>query len=469
MTIAGSIKSLTNDGHTVAQFLVNTMEGQTDGVKVHHRLDAAKQLIKYGFSEDDSNFWGLIPTPEELAAKRKDKESKPERPTRQVAFLDILNFDIARQIRDETDDGHLMVEFLVKVMHGQQRPFIDNKQRIKPADRMAAAKELLRRGFGDFGMGRPRLSEKKDNYDTIHGDISQRIRQHTEYGSDITRFLLDVMAGQLHDDGFTMSHRVGAAKELLRRAYDINFDGVTWEQVEGYWRAQRPIGWTEEDERKLQAELASERVTAKHVSPTTSSPTTVEGPDERLEVPSSPPPMSESDDSPPVMCASKDKRTGKTAEHVDQPATIPAFSATKDIGDEQAALDAESRYYGRDTDTTSPPIPSNEDAPAIAGAENTEAVEEPAHYEYGPSDPDPTVDYFYEPLSPEDQAKFDEEDRREYGIFEEESAENEATGPALRGVSGRLAHIKEAAAIHGTPVLPNPLAQKVKKPAIRGP
>ena len=256
MTIKGSIKSLTNDGHTIAKFLVNTMEGETNGVKVHHRLDAAKQLVKHGFSEDDSDFWGLIPTPEELASRSKDMEPRRELPKRKVTYLDILNFDIARQIRDETDDGHLMIEFLVKVMHGQQRPFIDKKQRIKPADRIAAAKELLNRGFGSFGSSRSRLSEKKDEYDTIHGDISQRIRQHTEYGSDITRFLLDVMAGQLHDDGFTMSHRVGAAKELLRRAYDINFDGVTWEQVEGYWRAQRPIGWNEEDERTLQAELA---------------------------------------------------------------------------------------------------------------------------------------------------------------------------------------------------------------------
>ena len=464
MTIAGSIKSLTKDGHTVAQFLVNTMEGQTDGVKVHHRLDAAKQLIRYGFSGDDSNFWGLKPTPEELAAKRKDKEPTPERPTRQVTFLDVLNFDIARQIRDETDDGQLMIEFLVKVMHGQQRPFIDNKQRIKPADRMAAAKELLRRGFGDFGMGRPRLSEKKDNYDTIHGDISQRIRQHTEYGSDITRFLLDVMAGQLHDDGFTMSHRVGAAKELLRRAYDINFDGVTWEQVEGYWRAQRPIGWTEEDECKLQNELTSERVTAK-----ASSPAMAERPDERLEVPSSPPPMSESDDNATVTCVSKDQSAGKTAENKDQLPITREFSAAMDTGGEQAALDVESRCYGRETDITSSPIPSKEDTPAKAGAENTEAVEDPTYYEYGPSDPDPTVDYFYETLNPEDQAKFDEEDRREYGIFEEESTENKATGPALRGVSDRLAHIKEAAAIYGTPVLPNPLARKVKKPTIRSP
>ena len=263
---------------------------ETDGVKVHHRLDAAKQLIKYGFSqaEDDSDFWGLIPTPEELASRSSDMEPRRELPKRKVTYLDILNFDIARQIRDETDDGHLMIEFLVKVMHGQQRPFIDKKQRIKPADRMAAAKELLNRGFGNFSSSRSHLSEKKDDYDTIHGDISQRIRQHTEYGSDITRFLLDVMAGQLHDDGFTMSHRVGAAKELLRRAYDINFDGVTWEQVEGYWRAQRPIGWNEEDERTLQNELAGSNPPlplvegrsegAETPSPSASSPTIGEEP-----------------------------------------------------------------------------------------------------------------------------------------------------------------------------------------------
>ena len=96
------------------------------------------------------------------------------------------------------------------------------------------------------------------------------------------------MAGQLHDDGFTMSHRVGAAKELLRRAYDINFDGVTWEQVEGYWRAQRPIGWNEEDERTLQAELAGSNPPlplvegrsegAETPSPSASSPTIGEEP-----------------------------------------------------------------------------------------------------------------------------------------------------------------------------------------------
>ena len=55
--------------------------------------------------------------------------------------------------------------------------------------------------------------------------------------------------------------RSGKGTPARSRLDDINFDGVTWEQVESYWRVptlvsharKRPIGWTEEDERKLQS------------------------------------------------------------------------------------------------------------------------------------------------------------------------------------------------------------------------
>ena len=41
----------TREGDTIAAFLVSTMQGETPGVKVNHRMDAAKQLIKYGFPD----------------------------------------------------------------------------------------------------------------------------------------------------------------------------------------------------------------------------------------------------------------------------------------------------------------------------------------------------------------------------------------------------------------------------------
>ena len=41
----------TKEGDTIAKFLVDTMQGETPGVKVNHRLEAAKHLIKYGFTD----------------------------------------------------------------------------------------------------------------------------------------------------------------------------------------------------------------------------------------------------------------------------------------------------------------------------------------------------------------------------------------------------------------------------------
>ena len=238
MSIKGSIKSLTKDGHTVAQFLVKTMEGQTDGVKVHHRLDAAKQLIKYGFSEEDSDFWGLLPTPEELAAKNKNKETKHDPAARPVTHLDIINYQIAHLIRHETAEGHTVVEFLIHIMSGRDRPFTPKKFRIKPADRMAAARELLRRGFGDLGSRRKQSdsNDESNAYDTLHTDLAKRMREYSERGTDTVRFLLEVMSDPDPDEEFTIHHRMSAAQELLRRGWDTNYDAIKPKHLQNYWQ-----------------------------------------------------------------------------------------------------------------------------------------------------------------------------------------------------------------------------------------
>ena len=48
-----SIYSTTKDGYDIAAFLADTMRGETQGVKVCHRMEAAKHLIKYGFTDTD--------------------------------------------------------------------------------------------------------------------------------------------------------------------------------------------------------------------------------------------------------------------------------------------------------------------------------------------------------------------------------------------------------------------------------
>ena len=246
------IRNLTNDGEVVARFLVGTVEGKYPGAKYHHKLEATKHLIRFGFTgEEQSQFWGLIPTPEELAAakSRHSREACP-RPRSgngnlegqggetenskltTVNSLDILNYDIAHLIRTETADGHTIAEFLSDVMTRRDKPFTPKKLRIRHTDRMAAAREILRRGFGHFGKKRKLIVDAGDDdihdanaYDTLHTDLAKRMREYSEHGTDAVRFLLDVMEDANPDDSYTWHHRMSAAAmELLRRGWDTNYD-----------------------------------------------------------------------------------------------------------------------------------------------------------------------------------------------------------------------------------------------------
>ena len=127
-------------------------------------------------------------------------------------------------------------------------------------------------------------------------------------------------------------------------------------------------------------------------------------------------------------------------------AIIKEFREAMDRGDERAALRAEAKYRRID----------------VKPEKNI--------YDYGPNDPDPTVDYYFEPLSTGEQAKFDKEDRREHGLTDDEAATNGSANPPSPNVTtDSLAPIKQVAALHNTPILPNPLAAKHKKPTIRSP
>ena len=90
----------------------------------------------------------------------------------------------------------------------------------------------------------------------------------------------------------------------------------------------------------------------------------------------------------------------------DRKAIIKEFKEAMDRGDERAALRAEAKYRRID----------------IKAEKNI--------YDYGPNDPDPTIDYYFEPLSPEEQAKFDKEDRREHGLIDDEAAHQWQRKPA---------------------------------------
>ena len=165
-------------------------------------------------------------------------EDSPSSMSAPVTHLDILNYQIAHLIRHETAEGHTLVEFLIHIMTGKDRPFTPRKFRIKPADRMAAARELLRRGFGDLGSRRRKsdATDEANTYDSLHTDLARRMREYSERGTDTVRFLLEVMSDPDPEQEFTIHHCMSAAQELLRRGWDTNYEAIKPEHLQAYWR-----------------------------------------------------------------------------------------------------------------------------------------------------------------------------------------------------------------------------------------
>ena len=536
----------TREGDSIAAFLADTMQGRHTDAKFCHRLEAAKHLIKYGFTDTDRETTsdrlsraggnpveeqqggdetpvqsplspgervrvrGTENTPSPSTGEGWDGSDNPPQP---VTHLDILNYQIAHLIRHESADGHTIVNFLVDIMTGKDRPFTPKKFRIKPADRMAAARELLRRGFGDLGSRR-RLSDITDDanaYDTLHTDLAKRMREYSERGTDTVRFLLEVMSDPDPDLEFTIHHRMSAAQELLRRGWDTNYDNIKPKHLQAYWRdkesSRLSIGqkktqaglstsiddydnnddtdyeaiakeMREEEDRddnskplRFQETVPSSRHSSESRNPEdrqaaspstklplpqgegwgegnagsqkTPSPSTGEGWDGGEESHESL--TSKSDKTPSTPTLPKSLSLSKSEdEPTDRKSIIKEFREAMDKGDERAALRAEAKYRRID----------------VKPEKNI--------YDYGPNDPDPTIDYYFEPLNPEEQAKFDKEDRREHGLTEEEIADYSSM-PAPRGMSDPLVQLAEAAEAHNTPILPNPLAGKHKNPTIRSP
>ena len=449
-TLQQNILEGTKGGYDIARFLAETMRGETLGVKVNHRLEAAKQLIKHGFPDDARHQKQLDlnqskventdkKTPSPSTGEGWDGGEISSASSVPVTHLDILNYEIAHLIRSESAEGHTIVNFLVDTMTGRDRPFTPRKFRIKPADRMAAARELLRRGFGDLGSRR-KLSDTTDEanaYDTLHTDLAKRMREYSERGTDTIRFLLELMSDPDPDKEFTIHHRMYAAQELLRRGWDTNYDNIKPEHLKDYWQDKestrlsigqkkkqagmsvyvdeydiyddvdyeaiaREIREDEDREANAKPLRFHETVPSSRHSRESRNPEDQQAVATMLPLPqgegwgegnekSHSSPTSLSDNTPSTLTLPKSLPLSKSENEPSDPkAIIKEFKEAMDRGDERAALRAEAKYRRID----------------IKAEKNI--------YDHGPNDPDPTIDYYFEPPSPEEQAKFDEEDRGEH-------------------------------------------------------
>ena len=257
------ILDITNDGKDIAEFFYATMQGKPPNAKFHHQMEAAKQLRKLGLPTTPSPSMGEEPDPSEgrgwdgsedhdtsirHSCEGRNPEgqgegtslSSPPSMSVPVTDLDILNYEVAALIREETNDGYFIADFLARVMRGtagQGRPVSD-------ADRLRAGMELMNRGMGRFGDTRDRrISDSQE--ELIHSGLSRYIRERTDNGLRAARFLLDVASGQ--EQSFSMHQRVVATRELVRRGWDTNYDAITPEDIAAYREKQNALEPTEYD------------------------------------------------------------------------------------------------------------------------------------------------------------------------------------------------------------------------------
>ena len=150
-TLADIVREKTDDGRRIIDFFLDVMEARVEGAELCHRIDAAKQLVKYG-SKDAARFiarYRGVPCGHSTRGRRDPddpcstadaagRENAPAPFTEDLlTVLSAVDEDLmARLVRAQTADGFTVVEFLDDVMQ-------DRNEGFKCHHRIAAAKELI--------------------------------------------------------------------------------------------------------------------------------------------------------------------------------------------------------------------------------------------------------------------------------------------------------------------------------------
>ena len=195
-SLADIVREKTQGGRLIVRFFLSTMEGEFEDARVHHRVDAAKQLV---ILQHNSSFSDVV--------------------------------------RDETDNGDRIINFLFSVMMGeiegarQHHRNEAGKQlaRLDPLMARALAKDSTPRRSrplhtGAVGAPSPALLTAAPLHTGAVGAadvgpaLDEIVRQETNDGRDIVRFYADVMRGVL--TGFKTHQRMDAADRLVSLSSD---------------------------------------------------------------------------------------------------------------------------------------------------------------------------------------------------------------------------------------------------------
>ena len=144
--------------------------------------------------------------------------------------------NLANRIQARTDNGDTVIDILIEVMQDLPRTrYGDERDGFKICHRLDAARLLTKYGCScksavaerdeaiDFIIDNPpepsrRRSDSGSSRDTLFDNaLAKKIRESTDDGASVCRFLINVMEGELK--AFGPQHRMTAARELLSRGF----------------------------------------------------------------------------------------------------------------------------------------------------------------------------------------------------------------------------------------------------------
>ncbi len=145
---AAYIRQITGDGEAIVDCLIRIMEDDSVGAKPYERLDAQLLLDSIGFGRlavDQASITppaGGVPAPPPMpAAPSSPRPANARRPRRPVLTLsEETLFRLPTLVRQKTDGGRKMADFLTAVVKGELSDF-------RPHHWIRAAKHLAARAY----------------------------------------------------------------------------------------------------------------------------------------------------------------------------------------------------------------------------------------------------------------------------------------------------------------------------------
>ena len=180
--LAKIVAEETGDGRRIVRFLVQVADGalHSEGFKPCHRMDSAKELVKIGLTEF-SDYIRANPTPPKSRARRTispDADLSPE--------IAEAREQLAAYARELTQDGRTVIRMYAEVMDG-----LRSDEGFKPHHRIAAARELLKRGFDEsYTRSAPEVRpEPADDHVEITDDDSELTDDYLESEENMARVM----------------------------------------------------------------------------------------------------------------------------------------------------------------------------------------------------------------------------------------------------------------------------------------